>query len=89
MPARDRAGMHAPPISAVSSGAVDLSGWSAPGPRGAGGATQSAPLDFQLNGSSVSGARGRPRGVVHFLGGAFAGATPQLTVRHCNKWTHL
>ena len=80
-PSRHRAA-RTTPVSAVSSGSVDLSGWAAPNPRGAAGASQSTPLDFQLNGSSVSGARGRPRGVVHFLGGAFAGATPQLTVSH-------
>lgn len=87
VPARGRATLAAF-TSAVSSGAVDLSGWSGPsGPTGAGGTPQSAPLNFQLNGSSVASARGRPRGIVHFLGGAFAGATPQLTVTY-SRLTH-
>lgn len=71
---------HVAAIRAVSSGRVDLSDWSQPsGFRGTGVPRYDAQLDFQLNGSFISGARGRPQGVVHFLGGAFAGATPQLT----------
>jgi len=54
---------------------VDLSSWSSSG------GDRGAPLDFRLDGSHVAGARGRPRGIVHFVGGAFAGANPQLTVR--------
>lgn len=68
-----------PTTASASSYEVDLSSWSdAGGTRGP--STRSTAQDFQLNGCFVSGARGRPQGVVHFCGGAFAGATPQLTV---------
>ena len=65
---------HGTVTSAAYGSSVDLSSWSSPSDRG-------SPLDFELNGSFVAGARGRPRGIVHFVGGAFAGANPQLTVR--------
>ena len=65
---------HGTVTSAAYGSSVDLTSWSSPSDRG-------SALDFQLNGSYVAGARGRPRGVVHFVGGAFAGANPQLTVR--------
>ena len=65
---------HGTVTSAAYGSSVDLTSWSSPSDRG-------SPLDFQLNGSYVAGARGRTRGIVHFVGGAFAGANPQLTVR--------
>ena len=65
---------HRSVTSAAYGSSVDLTSWASPSDRG-------SPLDFQLNGSYVAGARGRPRGIVHFVGGAFAGANPQLTVR--------
>ena len=35
-------------------------------------------LRGQVAGAHVSAPLGRPRGIVHFIGGAFAGAAPQL-----------
>ncbi|KAK9806903.1 hypothetical protein WJX72_006952 [[Myrmecia] bisecta] len=37
-----------------------------------------ATLQFEVAGAHVSAPVGRPRGIVHFIGGAFAGAAPQL-----------
>lgn len=78
---RATAGRRSTATCAAYGSSVDLSSWSSAGDRG-------APLDFRLDGSHVAGARGRPRGIVHFVGGAFAGANPQLTVRTFFGWTH-